>query len=64
MMRKNQRTLPLEGGGQGEGESVERFTREHLRATYFESQSPTLSPHPLTPAPSRGGGMLRGLAHE
>jgi hypothetical protein len=57
-------TLPLEGGGQGGGESVERFTCKQSHALIFESPRPTLSPHPLTPAPSRGGGILRGLAHE
>ncbi|MES1197427.1 MAG: 16S rRNA (uracil(1498)-N(3))-methyltransferase [Pseudomonadota bacterium] len=51
------RTLPLEGGGQGGGESVERDYRDDRGGADSSTLRSTLSPHPLAPAPSRGGGM-------
>ncbi len=56
MERHAQRTLPLEGGGQGGGESVELVLADHASHAMLAPRS-TFSPHPLTPAPSRGGGI-------
>jgi hypothetical protein len=54
------RTLPLEGGGQGGGESVERDpsgTEEHDENSDTEAPlPPPPPPPPPTPSPSRGGG--------
>lgn len=48
-------TLPLVGGGQGGGESVERKASSFASRLRLPMRALT-SPHPLTPAPSRGGG--------
>ncbi len=62
MRAQAQRTLPLEGGGLGGGESVKRSISMLAHFADSEMSRPTLSPHPLTPAPSRGGGAANGFA--
>ena len=55
MLRAQRASLPLEGGGQGGGEGVER----ELCSEHAPAQSLNVEAHftpPPTPSPSRGGG--------
>jgi len=52
--RRRARSLPLEGGGQGGGEVVARDVADDALSDTFENVA--LSPLPLAPSPSRGGG--------
>ena len=59
VLNPSARTLPLEGGGQGGGESVERFISDAGVRTETSNAEARLTP-PLTPPPLGAGGLKRG----